>query len=312
MIYLMVNGGGAGAVGWGIPMATDIAFALGVMALLGSRVPLSLKVFLTAVAIVDDIAAVLVIAVFYTAQIYWSALAAGALCLLLLFVLNMLGARHPLTYAALGAFLWLAVLASGVHPTIAGVGLAFSIPARTPLNSREFLLRSRRVLDHFERAAESERTVINDEDQQAALHALEEACEKVQSPLQRLEHELHPWVTFLIMPLFALANAGVVIGGDMGAMFAEPVTLGVILGLVIGKPAGIVGCAWLLVRTGVASLPTGITWNHIHGAGWLGGIGFTMSSSLRDSRLLTTRSSLCRSWVFWLLRSLGASLDPFF
>ncbi|HYO80090.1 MAG TPA: Na+/H+ antiporter NhaA [Bryobacteraceae bacterium] len=291
-IYHLMNRGGPGATGWGVPMATDIAFVLGVMALLGDRVPLGLKVFLTALAIVDDIAAVLVIAVFYTAQIYWSALLAAGICLLVLFGLNRLGARHPLTYAGLGALLWLAVLASGVHATIAGVALAFTVPARTPLNSRDFLVRSRRVLDHFERATESERTIINDEDQQAALHALEEACEKVQPPLQRLEHDLHPWVTFLIMPLFALANAGVVLRGDMAATFTQPVTLGVILGLLVGKPIGILAGSWLLVRTGFTSLPNGITWAHVHAAGWLGGIGFTMSLfiaalAFTDDALLT-------------------------
>ena len=277
ILYSLVNAGGPGAHGWGIPMATDIAFALGVMALLGDRVPTALKVFLTALAIVDDIAAVFVIALFYTTEISWSALGVAALCLGVLVTMNRLGACHPLTYAMLGAILWLAVLASGVHPTIAGIALAMTIPSRTPLDSRQFVLRGRRVLDHFEQAAESERSLMNDEQQQAALLALEEACEKVQPPLHRMERALHPWVTFLIMPLFALANAGVPLGGDVAGALLQPVALGVLLGLVVGKPLGITLACWLTVRTRVASLPSGITWGHIHAASWLGGIGFTMS-----------------------------------
>jgi NhaA family Na+:H+ antiporter len=277
ILYSLINFRGPGAHGWGIPMATDIAFALGVMALLGDRVPLGLKVFLTALAIVDDIAAVLVIALFYTDRISWTALGVAALCLVVLATLNRLGARHPLTYAIFGAILWLAVLNSGIHPTIAGIALAMTIPSRTPLDSRRFVLRSRRVLDHFEQAVGSERSLMNDEEQQAALLALEEACEKVQPPLHRMERALHPWVTFTIMPLFALANAGVLLGGNAASALSQPVALGVLLGLVLGKPLGITLASWVAVRARLASLPPGITWSHIHGAAWLGGIGFTVS-----------------------------------
>lgn len=277
LIYSTLNAGRPGAAGWGVPMATDIAFALGVMALLGTRVPMGLKVFLTALAIVDDIAAVLVIAAFYTAEISWSALVAAALCLGFLFVLNRLGARQPLTYTLGGILLWLAVLASGIHATIAGVALAMVIPSRTPLNERQFLLRSRRTLDHFEESGASNSNFMTNEEQQAALQALEEGCEKVQPPLHRMEHALHPLVTFFIMPVFAFANAGVVLTENLGGSFAHPVTLGVILGLLLGKPMGILLASWLAVRSGVASLPGDVSWRHIHAAGWLGGIGFTMS-----------------------------------
>ena len=291
LMYALLNAGGPGAPGWGIPMATDIAFALGVMALLGDRVPLGLKVFLTALAIVDDIAAVLVIALFYTASISWSAVTAAACCLILLFTLNRLGARQPLTYALGGGALWLAVLLSGVHATIAGVALAFTIPSRTRLDPRQFLLHSRRTLDHFENASESG-SLIQSEEQQAAVHTLEEACEKVQPPLHRMEHTLHPWVTFFVMPVFALANAGVVLGGNITDTLLEPVTAGVVLGLLLGKPIGITLASWLAVRSGIASLPAGVSWGHIHAAGWLGGIGFTMSLfvaglAFADERLLT-------------------------
>ena len=277
LLYSALNARGPGAPGWGIPMATDIAFAIGVMALLGERVPLGLKVFLTALAIVDDIAAVLVIALFYTAELAWGALGFAGVCLAALFAANRLGVRHPLPYALVGGVLWMAMLQSGVHATIAGVLLAFMIPSRTALNQSEFLRDSRAVLDHFERASENERSVLSDAEQQMAIEALEDGCEKVQPPLHRLEHGLHPWVTFVIMPLFALANAGVPLFGDVGKAVASPITLGVVLGLVLGKPIGITLASWLAVRVGWAALPDNVSWKHIHGAGWLAGIGFTMS-----------------------------------
>jgi NhaA family Na+:H+ antiporter len=222
-------------------------------------------------------AAVLVIAVFYTEQISWVALGSAALCLAVLFALNRLGARRPLVYALGGLFLWLAVLASGVHATIAGIALAFMIPSRTRLDATEFLVHSRSTLEQFEQAQQAQPILICNEDQQAAVHALEEACEKVQPPLHRMEYALHHWVTFAIMPVFAFANAGVVIDGNFAQILTRPITLGVILGLFIGKPIGITLASWLAVRTGLASLPAGVNWSHIHGAGWLGGIGFTMS-----------------------------------
>jgi NhaA family Na+:H+ antiporter len=281
LLYTALNAGGAGARGWAIPMATDIAFAIGVMALLGNRVPLGLKVFLTALAIADDIAAVLVIAVFYTSDIAFGALALSGVCLLAALAANRLGIRHPLPYAVIGAVLWIAVLQSGVHATIAGVLLAFTIPCRTAVNQREFLRHSRALLDHFERAAETEPLdILADAEQQTAVEALEDACEKVQPPLHRLEQGLHPWVTFVVMPLFALANAGLPLSGGLTA--AQHVTLGVALGLAIGKPIGITLAAWLAVRLGAAALPERVSWRHIHGAGWLGGIGFTMSLFMAD------------------------------
>lgn len=277
LLYAALNAGSPGASGWGIPMATDIAFALGILALLGNRVPVSLTIFLTALAIVDDIAAVLVIAVFYTAQINTAALAAGAACLLVLAVFNRLGVRQPLVYAAVGAALWVAVLKSGVHATVAGVLLAFFIPARTRLHPGQFLERGRLLLDHFERAARPGAGLMGNEEQQSALHALEQAAEDVQAPLHRLEHALHPWVAFFIMPVFALANAGVGFGGDASPQLGSAVSTGIILGLLAGKPLGILLASWAAVRSGLAELPPGIRWTHIHGAGWLGGIGFTMS-----------------------------------
>jgi NhaA family Na+:H+ antiporter len=309
LLYILLNANGSGVRGWGIPMATDIAFAIGVMALLGDRVPLGLKVFLTALAIVDDIAAVLVIAVFYTANLAWGALGIAVSCLLLALAANRLGVRHPLPYALIGAVLWMTVLQSGIHATIAGVLLAFMIPSRTAINQREFLEHGRAVLDHFEQAAEKDSlNILSDIEQQTAVEALEDACEKVQPPLHRLEYALHPWVTFLIMPLFALANAGVSLSGDLGNVVTQRVTLGVVLGLVLGKPIGVTLASWLAVRSGLASLPENVSWKQIHGAGWLAGIGFTMSlfmtglaftddAHLREAKLGILIASLCAGIV---------------
>jgi Na+:H+ antiporter, NhaA family len=277
LIFAGFNSGGPGAPGWGVPMATDIAFVIGVMGLLGRRVPLSLKVFLTALAIVDDIIAVLVIALFYTSDISAVALGAAAVCFVMLLGANWLGVRHPLPYAVIGALLWFAVLESGVHATIAGVLLALTIPSRTQLEPTQFLKHSRSVLEYFELAARTERSIINDEQQQIAVEALEDACEKVEPPLQRFQRFLHPWVTFVIMPLFALANAGVPLGGAVVPAFHQQITLGVTLGLLLGKPVGITAACWLAMRLKLASLPPGTTWMQLHSAAWLGGIGFTMS-----------------------------------
>jgi NhaA family Na+:H+ antiporter len=276
-LYALVNAGGPGAPGWGIPMATDIAFALGVLALLGPRVPLGLKVFLTALAIVDDIGAVLVIAFFYTAELSWTALGVGAVLLVALGVCNSVGVRHAAVYALLGVALWGSFLASGIHATIAGVLLAMTIPSRTRIDEDEFLARGRLLLDDFERSCSPATTVLTNAGQQQAIHELEVACEEAQAPLLRMEHKLHGIVAFGIMPLFALANAGVHFGGGLLAGLSWPVTGGVVLGLVLGKPIGITLFAWLATRVGAATLPAGVDWRSVVGVSCLGGIGFTMS-----------------------------------
>jgi Na+:H+ antiporter, NhaA family len=282
-LYAMLNVGGSGAPGWGVPMATDIAFALGVLALLGDRVPIGLKVFLAALAIVDDIGAVIVIAVFYSGGVAWGALGAAAAIVLLSAGANAAGFRRPWTYGALGLALWAAVLASGVHATVAGVLLAMTIPVRTRLNEVAFLDRARRALDDFDAAAavtatDPNVTVLSNVEHHAAVEELETLAEQAQPPLIRLEHALHGPVAYAIMPLFALANAGVSLSaGTVGDASASPVTLGVILGLLIGKPLGITGFSWLAVRFGIAALPGGVTWRALAGAGVLGGIGFTMA-----------------------------------
>jgi NhaA family Na+:H+ antiporter len=277
VLYAILNAGGPGAAGWGIPMATDIAFALGILAVLGDRVPSSLKVFLAALAIIDDIGAVLVIALFYTPSVSWGHLAVAGTVLGALALCNAGGVRHPVVYAMAGVALWLAFLKSGVHATVAGVALAMTIPARTRIDPGEFLDRVLTSADDFERACGPGTSVLTNEAQQDAIAALEDTCEGAQAPLLRMEHGLHAAVAFGIVPLFALANAGVRIGSDVGATLANPVSVGVMLGLLLGKPIGILTASWLAVWASVAALPSGISWRAIHGVSWLAGIGFTMS-----------------------------------
>jgi NhaA family Na+:H+ antiporter len=271
LLYLTVAHAGPAGRGWGIPMATDIAFALGVLALLGKRVPVSLKIFVTALAIVDDILAVLVIALFYTDEIRLLSLAIGLVGVALAFGANLLGIRKPSVYAFLGVAIWFAVLKSGVHATVAGVLLAFTIPAQTYIDRDAFVRRSRSLLDRFEAASE------NSFESHAAIHTLETQCELIESPLHRIEHYLQPWVSFLVMPLFAFANAGVRIWGNVSSAIKHPVSIGVFLGLCIGKPLGIWLFAWLSTRVGLANAPAQLSWRKIFGASWLCGIGFTMS-----------------------------------
>ena len=277
LLYSALNAGGPGAAGWGVPMATDIAFALGILALLGDRVPSGLRVFLAALAIADDLGAVLVIALFYTGALDWGALGGAAVILAVLVGLNRAGARRPLTYALLGVGLWLFVLASGVHATIAGVLLALTVPCRTRISEEQFLGRAEASLARFRAADEPGTTVLTNHGHQVALQELENAADAAQAPLQRMEHSLHGLVSFVIMPVFALANAGVPLGRGLATAAASPIAWGVVLGLALGKPIGITLASYLAVRAGMADLPTGVTWRHVHGAAWLGGIGFTMS-----------------------------------
>jgi len=274
LFYIMLNTGGAGLPGWGIPMATDIAFTLGILALLGSRVPLSMKIFFTALAIADDLGAVLVIGLFYTADISWISLLVAAVILVALFGLNKARVYSPLPYALLGIGLWLAFLKSGVHPTIAGVLLAMSIPTRSKPDTKALLAQCVSTLDEFKRPFVTQGRFDNR--YEVAAQTLEAVSERMQSPAQRLEHALHPWTTYLILPIFALANAGVTLSFDSGSIFG-PVSLGVILGLVLGKPIGITLFSYLAVRMGVAELPVNVDWRQIFATSWLAGIGFTMS-----------------------------------
>ncbi|MBP2299924.1 Na+/H+ antiporter NhaA [Azospirillum picis] len=239
LVYCLFAQAEPGALqGWAIPAATDIAFALGVLALLGNRVPGSLRVFLLALAIMDDLGAIVIIAVFYSHGLVPAALVLAAASALGLFLLNRAGVRTLAPYLLLGLVLWVCVLKSGIHATLAGVVLAFAIPLRD-------------AGDGGRRAGDA--------------------------PLLRLEHALHPWVAFLIMPVFALANAGVPLGGISPAILLEPVPLGIALGLFLGKQAGVFLAVWIAVHTGAAERPAGARWGQIYGVAVLTGIGFTMS-----------------------------------
>ena len=312
LLFVALNVRGPGSAGWGIPMATDIAFALGVLALLGDRVPSSLRVFLSALAIADDMGAVLVIALFYSGGVAWGALLAAAALLALSAGANAAGVRAPWAYAVIGLALWVAVLLSGIHATVAGVLLALTIPSRTRIDEGAFLRGAHDALRDFHDARDPERTVLSNRAHQAALHHLEELTEQAQAPLARLEHGLQGVVTFGIMPLFALANAGVPLHGA-GTLIGKPVALGVLLGLVLGKPIGISIAAWGAVKLGFASRPVGVSWRLIHGVSWLGGIGFTMSlfiaglafggaaPMLTAAKLGTFLASILAGTVGWLL-----------
>ncbi|CAA9589674.1 Na+/H+ antiporter NhaA type [uncultured Synechococcales cyanobacterium] len=293
LIYTAFNFGGPGAVGWATPMATDIAFAVGVITLLGNQVPFTLKVFLTAVAVADDLYGILVIAVFYSSGINFVALGIGFGILAVLILANIFGIRSVIFYVSLGLIVWLAFLRSGVHATIAGVLLAWTIPSRSRTKVYTFLEQARGLLSQIEGGPLKQKRMLTDEVQQCAVIELEQLCEQVQAPLQKLEHSLNSWVSFLILPLFALANAGVAISLDSFNAETSTVAFGIILGLVLGKPIGIIGAAWLVVRSGAASLPRSVTWKHMIGVGFLAGIGFTVSIFIAtlgfgESELLST------------------------
>ena len=281
-IYALVNMGEPTFSGWGVPMATDIAFALGVLALVGSRVPASVRVFLTSLAIVDDLGALLVIAVFYTERIGLGALAMAGGVLALMAVLNAVGVRRTMIFLLLGVVVWYFVLKSGVHATIAGVLVALVIPARTRVDQKAYATFSREMIDRFEGAGLAPGKAWATPEQQSAVQALEGAGHLVETPLRRLAHQLIPWIAFLILPVFALANAGVAVGGGSeetgaGSIWSSPAFWGVVLGLLVGKPVGVFGFSWVAAKLGIGALPDGATWRHVFGAAWLAGIGFTMA-----------------------------------
>lgn len=276
-IFFLFNRGTPNISGWGIPMATDIAFALGILALLGKRVPLSLKVFLAALAIADDLGAIVVIAVFYTNQIVVSGLLIALVFWLIMFFLGRLGIYTPTIYFVLSVGVWFGLATSGIHATIAGVLVALVIPAHSLIDPNRFLDLVYEKLPKLNSGDLDARSVLSEHHKKEAVTAIEGALRDVEPPLVQLEHNLQPWVTFLIMPLFALSNAGVTLSGNLVETLFNPVSLGVIFGLVVGKQIGITLFAWLTVKSGLGRLPEGLTWRHIHGVGILAGIGFTVS-----------------------------------
>ena len=277
LIYFSLNAGAATEKGWAIPMATDIAFALGALSLLGKRVPVSLKIFLAALAIVDDIGAILVIAIFYSHGLSVGVLGLGIVLLALMALANKMGVRNPNVYVFLGIIMWVAFLKSGVHATVAGVLAAMTIPSRTLISPNAFVRKVERSLKRFKTVSARDEPELSSEAQQETVHHIEKACENLEAPMMRLEHGLLFVVSFFIMPIFALANAGVVVGANSFGSLSGGLALGTILGLVIGKPIGIVFCSWLAVKLRLADLGSNVNWRHVVGVGFLGGIGFTMS-----------------------------------
>lgn len=312
LLFVAFNVSSHATRGWGIPMATDIAFALGVLALLGDRIPASLRVFLSALAIADDLGAVLVIALFYTATISWSALAAAIVLLLVSMIANAIGVRAAWAYALIGLALWVAVLLSGVHATVAGVLLAFTIPTRTRIDESAFLSGARDALAEFHDARKPERTVLSSREHQVALERLDTLADNAQAPLVRMEHGLSSIVNFGIMPVFALANAGVPLS-ESGHLIASPVAIGVFAGLLLGKPIGISLATWISVRSGIATVPADVTRRMLLGVALLGGIGFTMSlfiaglafggseDLLTAAKLGTFSASLVAGFAGWMV-----------
>lgn len=277
-IYLIMNAGTPVVNGWGIPMATDIAFALAVIYLLGNRVPTTIKVFLTTLAIVDDLGSVLVIALFYTSEISFASIGLGFLFLTIMMIANKMGVKNVVFYGLLGiGGVWIAFLMSGVHATIAAVLAAFMIPADAIISEEVFLRRMKRKAKQFEEADTNDVSTLEPQ-QVEILSQMEDDSRDAVPPLQRLEHSMHPLVAFVIMPIFAFGNAGICfLDMDIKVLFSTNVALGVMLGLLAGKPLGIVCAVWLVEKLGLGKRSEDTTWKHFIGIGFLASIGFTMS-----------------------------------
>jgi len=273
-IYFVLNVGENGAAGWGIPMATDIAFAVAILALLGNRVPSHLRMFLLTFAIADDVGSILVIAINYTTDFSTAAMGVAIAVLGLILAMRWLGFRSTLAYAFPAVIFWAAMLKSGVHATIAGVILGVITPAKPLGRKSAFFEAVQDALPNLRDSLDKEES----ERSEIVLGRIEELARQTESPLERLERMVHPWSSYLVLPVFALINAGVALSGDfIRQAFTSAVTLGVMAGLLIGKPVGATGVAWLAVRLGWAVLPGGLSWRHITGAGLIGGVGFTVA-----------------------------------
>jgi NhaA family Na+:H+ antiporter len=276
LLFILLQSGEPGAEGWGIPMATDIAFSLGILSLLGKRVPLSMKIFLTAFAIVDDIGAVLVIAIFYSGEIYMPALYIALGLFLVLIAFNFFNIRRKTLYMLVGVVIWYFFLKSGLHPTIAGIMIAFTVPITSKINARDFVEEVENGLVVFKEFEDDPDDHLLSYEQLSSAESVRSAAKNVEPPLQKLEHTLHGFVAYFVLPVFALANAGVALAGA-GDALSSALTLNIALGLVIGKTVGIGLLSWLSVKIGLASLPTGTTWIQLLALALLGGVGFTMA-----------------------------------
>ncbi len=293
-------------------MATDIAFALGTLALLGSRIPKGLLTFLVALAIVDDLGAVVVIALFYTEELNLPALATAAFMLALLITLNRGGVRWSLPYILLGVALWLAMLKSGVHATLAGIFLAFTIPMRPKYDPKRFLAHIDEMVGQIRHAYQREENIIINDELRSRVQALGEGVRLVQAPAQLLERKMHLPSAYLVIPIFSLANAGIPIDwGSLGSIVTHPVSSGIIAGLVGGKLLGIVGFCWVAVKLGLTTLPQGLNFKHMVGVALMGGIGFTMSIFIAELGFAHYPQDLLMAKTGILLASLLAGVSGF-
>lgn len=312
LIYISINPEGHALDGWGIPMATDIAFALGALALLGNRVPKNLLMFLVALAIVDDLGAVMVIALFYTEAINPLALATVAAMLLLLVTLNLGGIRHPLPYILFGVVLWIAMLKSGVHATLAGIFLAFTIPMRPKYDPKHFLSQVNEMVEQIKRAYRHEENIIKNDELRSRVRALGEGVMLVQAPAQIMERKMHLPSAYLVIPIFSLANAGIPIDwSSFGNIVTHPVSMGITAGLVVGKLIGIAGFSWVAVKLGLTTLPPGLNFKHMVGVGLMGGIGFTMSIFIAEMGFAHHAQDLLMAKTGVLLASVLAGVSGF-
>ena len=311
-IYISISPEGHTMDGWGIPMATDIAYALGTLALLGNRIPKNLLTFLVALAIVDDLGAVLVVAVFYTETINTTALITAGAILFLLVSLNLGGIRKPLPYVLLGIILWIAMLMSGVHATLAGIFLAFTIPMRPKYDPERFISLINSMVSKVKEAYKKETNILINDELRANVRALEKGVNLVQAPAQVMERKMHLPSAYLIIPIFALANAGIPIDlSSFGNIVTSPVSLGIIGGLVLGKLLGIAGFTWVAVKLGITSLPQGLNFKHIVGVGLMGGIGFTMSIFIAELGFAHHETDLLIAKTGILIASLIAGVTGF-
>ena len=311
--YFIFNTSGPDAKGWGIPMATDIAFAIGALSLLGPRIPKNLITFLIALAIVDDLGAVAVIALFYTENLDTMALFYAAVLTFVLLSFNLGGVRRPLPYATVGIMLWTAMLASGIHATIAGIVVAFVIPIRPKFEPQTFIKRVDDTNQKMQTSIRENADIIHNNSFRALVMSLGDGVKLVQAPAQRLEHSLHLPVAYIVIPIFALANAGIPIEfAEIRQAVSSPITLGVLCGLLVGKPLGIAGFTWVTVKLGMAKLPDGLNMHHIFGVGLLGGIGFTMSIFIADLGFVDKPAELLAAKTGILLASAIAGFGGFF
>jgi NhaA family Na+:H+ antiporter len=312
LIYIAFNPEGHTFNGWGVPMATDIAFALGALALLGSRVPKQLVIFLVALAIVDDLGAVMVIALFYTETINLVALATVVVVLLMLVTLNLGGIRRPLPYILFGVVLWVAMLKSGIHATLAGILLAFTIPMRPKYDPNRFLSQINQMIEQIKQAYRREENIVKNDELRARVRALGEGVQMVQAPAQILERKMHLPSAYIIIPVFSLANAGIPIDwSSFGSVVSHPVSIGIVAGLVLGKLIGIAGFSWIAVKIGLTTLPQGLNFKHIVGVALMGGIGFTMSIFIAELGFAHHAEDLLMAKTGILLASVVAGVSGF-